>query len=76
MSWSRTPSPTTRASSLRSEKEPDDEVMQTLVRALRDHPELQERSAEYVAQYLVRSGYLSEEPSLTLVAETLGNLKG
>ena len=57
-------------------EEPDDEAMQALVRALRDHPELQERSAEYVAQYLVRSGYLSEEPSLVLVAETLGNLKG
>ena len=61
---------------LPTEKKPGDEVMQALTRALRDHPELQERSAEYVAQYLVRSRYLSEEPSLMLVAETLGNLKG
>ena len=53
--------------------EPDpDDILGALKEALRQDPSLKERSSEEVSKELARNGYLTEEPSPTLVAEMLG----
>ncbi len=52
-----------------------DEILNALKEALRQDPELKERSSEEVSRELARNGYLPEEPSPTLVAEMLGTVE-
>ena len=49
-----------------------DEILNVLREALSRDPSLAERSPEEVSQELASAGYLSQEPSPTLVAEMLG----
>jgi hypothetical protein len=51
-----------------------DRIMRALRKALRDDPKVRERTAEEVAEELVRCGYLNEEPDPVIVADMLGSM--
>ncbi len=56
--------------------EPDpDEILEALREAIFENPRLTEMPSEEVTRQLVLGGYLQEEPSPVLVADTLDSLE-
>jgi hypothetical protein len=52
-----------------------DEILSALKKAVHEDQDLHERTAEDISRALARGGYLTKEPSPTLVAEMLGTLE-